>query len=408
MQRQMVEFTSRLCAIPTVNPPGSHYEECCRFLASEVRKLGLSERLVRVPKAVQADLLPASQEYPRCSVVARWDVGARRTLHYNGHYDVVPPTAGWRTDPFQPEVAGRRLIARGAGDMKGSIAAVIFAVRAMMEAGVRPPWNLELSFTPDEETGGELGLGYVIKSKAINPDAAVVCEGTSGLNVGYAHRGVLWLGVTVIGVPGHACAPRRGINAMEKACGLIRRLKRLESVYAKRPTSFRTEEQSQKPATLMMGGICGGGGKTNVIPDRFHFTIDRRINPEEKLSQVRSEIMALIREAERRDRGLKVRVRTDLFVPPGQTQIDAEICRTAGAAVRAVRGRRARFRLCPGFTDMHFLTRDARVPSVMYGAHGEGEHGDGEHLSIPDMLETANAVLIASVGYREYSPTSSA
>jgi succinyl-diaminopimelate desuccinylase len=389
MQEQLVEFTSELCAIPTVNPPGENYEECCRALSARLRAEGLATRMVRVPKAVQESVLPGTQDYPRCSVVARWDIGAGRTLHFNGHYDVVPPTSGWRRDPFQPAVAGRRLIARGASDMKSGIAAVVCALRAMRDAGARPAWNIELSFTPDEETGGELGLGYLVRSSEIDPDAAVVCEGTSGLNVGYAHRGVLWLGVTVMGKSGHACAPRRGINALEKACTLIRRLKRLERVYAKRPTAFRTEERSQKPATLMMGGICGGGGKTNTIPDRFHFTVDRRINPEEKLPEVRAEIMRVIRAAERQDRDLRVRVTTDLFVPPGSTEIGAPICKAAGAAVRAVRGKTARFRLCPGFTDMHFLTRDAGVPSVMYGTDGRGEHGDGEYVIIPDLVATA-------------------
>jgi acetylornithine deacetylase/succinyl-diaminopimelate desuccinylase-like protein len=138
-----------------------------------------------------------------------------------------------------------------------------------------------------------------------------------------------------------------------------------------------------------MGGICGGGGKTNTIPDRFHFTIDRRINPEEKLPEVRGEIMRLIRGAERQDRDLRARVTTDLFVPPGSTEIDAPICKVAGAAVRAVRGKTPRFRLCLGFTDMHFLTRDAGVPCVMYGTEGRGEHGDGEYVIISDLMATA-------------------
>ncbi len=389
LQKPMVAFASRFCSIPTVNPPGEHYLECVQFLAGKLTSLGLSTRILRVPKAVQAKVLPGMADYPRASVVARWDVGAKRTLHFNGHYDVVPATAGWKTDPFKPVISRNRLIARGADDMKCANTAAIFALQAMMEAGIRPPWNIELSFTPDEETGGELGLGYLVKSKLIEPDAAVVCEGASGPNFGYAHKGVLWLDVTVIGKCAHACDPKSGVNALEMACLLVGELKKLERLYARRPTAFRMDKRRLKRPTLMIGGISGGGSKVNTIPDRFHFTIDRRINPEENLPQVKAEIMGVLRRARQRDRKLKLQVKTLLYVPPGWTDLDAGICRTARAACRAVTGKTARFRMTPGFTDMHWLTRDAKVPTILYGTSGGGAHADLEYTRIPSMLQTA-------------------
>jgi len=394
----MLRFARRFCAIPTVNPPGERYLECVEFLAAKLRHLGLATRIVRVPKAVQARALPGSGAYPRASVVARWDVGAARTLHFTGHYDVVPPTPGWRTEPFTPVIVGRRLIARGADDMKTSNTAAIFAVQAMMEAGLQPPWNIELSFTPDEETGGQLGLGWLVATRQIRPDAAVVCEGGSDRNIGYAHKGVLWLDVTVIGTSGHACDPAAGVNALESACVLIDRLTALRKTYAARRTAFRMDRPSLKRPTLMLGGIAGGGGKVNTIPGRFHFTIDRRINPEETVSHVRAEIMAVIRAFRRRRPRVKVQVKTLLYVPPGWTDLDAGICRVARAAYRAVTGGSARFRMTPGFTDMHWLTRNAKVPTIMYGTTGAGAHADLEYTLIPSMGQTAR--LYAEIAMR--------
>lgn len=389
LREPMMRFAAQLCSIATVNPPGERYEECVELLADKLRGLGLTTRIIRVPKAVQEKALPGSADYPRLSVVARWDVGARRTLHFTGHYDVVPPTAGWKTDPFKPVVTRSRLVARGAEDMKSSLAAAIFAVQALMEAGERPPWNLELSCTPDEETGGELGLGYLVRSRRIRPDAAVLCEGGSGDHLGYAHKGVLWLEVTVVGKASHACVPHQGINALEKACRLIEQLKTLDKVYARRKTAFRTEKAIHKRPTLMIGGISGGGGKVNTVPDRFTFTLDRRLGPEEKLREARAEILDVIKRAMRRDRKLEVRVRTLLHVPPGWADLDCEFTRVAAAAFRAVRGKRPRFRMTPGFTDMHFLTQDAGVPTLMYGTTGKGAHGDGEYTRIASMVATA-------------------
>jgi len=389
LNKRMLAFAKQFCSIATVNPPGDRYTECVEFLAGTFREMGLETRVVQPSQAVQQRVLPGSRGYPRPSVIARWDVGAKKTLHFTGHYDVVPATAGWKTDPFKPQVRGGRLIARGADDMKCSNTCAIFAVRAIKEAGVRPPWNLELSFTPDEETGGDLGLGWLVKSGKIQPDAAVLCEGGSGRDLGYAHKGVLWLDVTVIGVPGHACNPKGGVNALEKACGLIRQLKTLERVYAKRPTSFRVNGAALKRPTIMIGGLSGGGGKVNTIPDRFHFTIDRRISPEEKVGEVKAEIMAVIRQARRRDRALKVDVQQLLFVPPGHADLGDPFVKRAAGAFRSVRGEAPRFRMTPGFTDLHWLTGDLGIPGVMYGTDGAGAHADFEYAEIPSMLPTA-------------------
>lgn len=389
LTRPMVDFARKFCSIATVNPPGRCYLECCEFLAGKLRSMGLATCIIPVPKAVQARVLPDSEEYPRYNVVARWNVGAKRTLHFTGHYDVVPPTSGWKSDPFKPVLTGKKLIARGANDMKGSISAAIFAVQAIKSARVTPPWNIEFSLTPDEETGGELGLGYLVKAGKIAPDAAVLLEGGGGTSVGYAHRGVLWLDVTVIGKSGHACVPSFGVNSLELACYLIRELQSLKKVYAKRATAFRMDKALYKRPTLVVGGISGGGGKVNTIPDRFHFTIDRRISPEEKVREVKAEIMAAIRKAQRRNRKLKVDVKQLLFVPPGWTDLDSGFCGIVRSAHRAVTGGSVRFRMTPGFTDLHWFTKDLGIPALMYGTTGKGAHSELEYTEIPSMLRTA-------------------
>lgn len=388
LKPDMVDFLKRYVAIGTVNPPGENYLTCVRFLEGRLKKLGLKTKIVCVPKKAQAKLAPGLDDYPRYGLIARWDVGARKTLHYTGHYDVVPPTSGWHSDPFKPFVKGKKLFGRGSSDMKASGSAIIHVVNAMQTCAVVPPWNIELSFTPDEETGGRAGLGYLVKSKAIKPDAAVLCEGGSGDNICYAHRGVLWLDITVLGKPGHASNPKNGINALEKACFLIGELKKLERVYAKRTSSFMAAKFARRP-TLMIGGVSGGGGKTNTIPDRFHFTIDRRLLPEEKLSKVKAEIMAVIRSAQAKDKKLKVKVAYPLHVEPGWTDPSEPICRVALEAHRAVTRRRGRFQMTGGFTDMHWLTNDGKVPTVGFGVQGGGAHADDEYALIPSMVEAA-------------------
>ncbi|GMV80363.1 MAG: acetylornithine deacetylase [Planctomycetota bacterium] len=388
LRKDLLDFTARFVAIDTTNPPGRNYLACCEFLAAKLKSLGLKPQILRVPPHEQAPLAPGLDDYPRYNLIARWDVGAKRTLLFTGHYDVVPATSGWKTDPFKPYVKQEKLYGRGTSDMKGCDAAAIFAVQALQESGQTPPWNVELAFTADEETGGYAGLGWLVKSGALKADRAVLLEGGSGENLGIAHRGVLWLEVTVHGKAGHAANPKNGINALEKALPLIRRLKRLERAYASRKSAYLGAKHARRP-TLMIGGVCGGGGKINTIPDAFTFSIDRRLIPEDRLSEVKRELAEAIKDAQRDDPDLKVSVKYLLYVESGHTAPDEPIVATALEAYRAVSGKRAKLRMTGGFTDMHFLTRDGKIPSVGYGAQGGGAHSDLEFLSLASQVQTA-------------------
>ncbi len=386
---ELVEFLCEFCAIETVNPPGRNYEQCVSFLRGKMDDLGMSTRVVAPSMKKQLQLAPGTEGYPRPSIIGLWDVGAKRTIHFSGHYDVVPVTSGWKTDPFDAVIRGNRLYARGSSDMKGPDAAAIHMVQAFQAAGVTPPWNIELSFTPDEETGGFAGLGHVVKSKAIRPDLAVLLEGGSGRNVGYAHRGALWADVTVLGKPGHGSNPKNGINAMLKAMGLVAELQKLAKVYANRKTEWKTHKPSQKHPTIMIGGVSGGGDKVNTIPDRFGFSIDRRLNPEEKVSDVKAEILGVIRKAQKRDKQLSVQVDFPVYVEAGTTPEDAPITRIACDAVKAVTGKNGLVRMSMGFTDMHWLTNDGKVPTIGYGTGGGGAHSDEEYVEIPGLTRAA-------------------
>ena len=89
-------------------------------------------------------------------------VGAPTILVY-GHYDVQPadPLDKWHTGPFEPTVRGENLYARGASDMKGQIAAVLFALEAILKNG-KLPVNLKWLIEGEEEIGSP-NLGNFIE-----------------------------------------------------------------------------------------------------------------------------------------------------------------------------------------------------------------------------------------------------
>jgi len=102
----------------------------------------------------------------------------KKTVHFNAHYDVVPVSGRWRHgNAFNPAVEDGWIYGRGTADMKGAIASIVFALQALRATGARPIFNVEVSFTADEETDSALGAGWVADHGRLRADYAVVGEG---------------------------------------------------------------------------------------------------------------------------------------------------------------------------------------------------------------------------------------
>lgn len=386
----LVRLAADLIRVPTVNPPGEHYPACTAVLARACRAAGLTTRVIRVPARDLRRHLPEAGRLPRLLVLARWDVGARRTVHLNAHYDVVPADAnGWRSDPFTPRVQRGNLYGRGAADMKGAIASMLHALRTMRETGRPPRMNVEVSFTPDEETDSRLGAAWLLERGLVRADHVVVGEGGSGRYVGIGHNGVLWFEVEVHGRAAHGSQPQRGINAVELMSALVLELKTLQGRLDRRP--FRNPDGRNRTATLNIGGITATrpGGKINTVPAGVVFTLDRRVLPNESLQQAERELREFIRLAAARIPRLRVTVRKltehkATFLDPGEP-----LPRAFATALGRVRRQRARFCIATGFNDSHFFAGEAGLPTIGWGPGGEHCHGANESVPVRDLVLAA-------------------
>jgi succinyl-diaminopimelate desuccinylase len=398
---RLVRSLQALVRIPTVNPPGERYAECVEALRDRLRPLGFETRIVRVPAAFVEKILPGCGGHPRYNLIARLDAGRPKTVHFNAHYDVVPVGGTWRHGPFDPVVRGGWVYGRGSGDMKGPIASFLHALEALGRSGIRPAYNVEVSFTADEETGGETGAGFVVRQGLVNADFAVVCEGGAGRRVGVGHNGVLWLRVEVLGKPAHASSPERGINAFEKMAGLALSLARLKSVLAKR--AYRVPNGRVMRPTINLGGdfAVAPGAKVNTVPAAGYFTIDRRVIPAETLPRAEAELRRAIRAAGRTTPRLRTRVRRFLAIDPCVADPENSHTRAFSRAVAAARGGPVKFGVTSGFTDMHFFQVDGNLPTVGYGPGGKKGHGVDERIRIAELVAAAKVYatfLTGSIG----------
>ena len=134
MRDTLVRDLIELVRIPTVNPPGDHYEQFCRVARDLARACNCEVDLVYVPEEEAERRYPWGKGHPRVSVLGRYRQSKRshEGKHLSGHLDTVPAGRGWTKDPWKPVVEDGRLYGLGVSDMKGGIASIIGALGAFM------------------------------------------------------------------------------------------------------------------------------------------------------------------------------------------------------------------------------------------------------------------------------------
>ncbi len=382
----------QLVGFATVNPPGEHYAEITSWLAHELEALGLRTRRFAIPRTLLKKTLPPEQHaFPRFNVLGQLAApGARKTIHFNAHYDVVPVSGRWRHgSAFSGALDRGWIYGRGTADMKGSIASLLLAVRALRATRTTPKLNLEISFTADEETDSALGAGWLVRHAPIKPDYAVVMEGGEGRTVCCGHNGTLWLEVRVQGRPAHGSTPDKGINALEKMAALVRALEPYKRTLAGRP--WKSPEGRTMHPTINVGGVfhCGDGAKINTVPAHASFTIDRRVLPEENHAAAERELRAYLLTAARQIPQCRITVHKvgenfSCFSAPTDPFFAA-----MAASVARVRRQPARFNVSTGFNDMHFFSHHLKIPTLGYGPGGEDYHAVDERAAVKDLLGCA-------------------
>jgi acetylornithine deacetylase len=166
--------------------------------------------------------------------------GEGPSLVFNGHIDVVSaePRSEWASDPFVASVRDGRLYGRGACDMKGGIAAMVFAVETLSSLGVSLDGDLIVATNTDEESSGAGGTALV--EHGLRADAGVVTEPT-GFQTWIACRGSDYGVIRVPGRPGHAEVRQPdwrlggAVNAIEKAVVVLDAIASLRVAWSDRP-----------------------------------------------------------------------------------------------------------------------------------------------------------------------------
>ena len=259
----IIQLTSELIKIPTVNPPGRNYREICEYLSNRLKRSGFHVNNLRAEGA-----LADTDKYPRYNLIARHEgTFPGSCIHFNSHIDVVNAGNGWTSDPFGGTIEGDKIFGRGSCDMKGGLASSIVAAEAFIKIFPNYYGAIEISATADEETGGYGGVAWLAEKGHFSPKKVqhvIIPEPLNKDRICLGHRGVWWTEIETKGRIAHGSMPFLGDCAI-RHMGAV--LDEIENYLLPKLTTKKTKmpvvPEKAKKSTLNINSIHGGLEEVN-------------------------------------------------------------------------------------------------------------------------------------------------
>ncbi len=390
---EIAPFLQKMVQIPTVNPPGDEIE-CARIVAEKLKELGF-----------EVNLYEAEEKRTNVVGILKGSGGGKNFLLYSGHLDVVTPgeAGDWKFEPFCGKIEDGKILGRGTADHKGTVAASLFVMDAIIKSNIKLKGDLIFVAAADEEMLGRKGADFLVQNKYVYGDTGLVATPKGiGDNISIASMGYLWAKITIIGKQAHAGNPEDGVNAIYKAADLIKALQQME--FKKQMRLIPTKGSTG----LLSVTIINSGVKTNIIPGKAEIFVERRLVPGEIPEEALSQIEAVISDLRSKDKDFHA----DIEV------IDADIGTfiSESEPIIQVLQRNISDILCidskisgsSGISDSRHFINKANIPMASWGIGGydaNGEflmHAPNEYIYLSELIDFAKvlaATIIDICGY---------
>jgi acetylornithine deacetylase len=381
----LVDFARELVATPSPNPPGDE-RAVAALVEAKLRDLGVT----RVETAGEVPERP--------NLLAHAGGGGGRTLILGGHLDTKPPgdLSEWTRDPYGATIEDGELHGVGSGDMKGAVAAMVFALAALERHGL-DTGAVTLVLTADEEAGSRLGSKWLAESGRLAGDAAVLGEPCGIVReweaIDTVSRGAALFKVRVRGTQMHSSISDRlpSVNATVHMARLIDRMDRELLGRLRRP------EGSAAP-TVNVGVMASAGVFYGVYPGDAEFACDIRTLPGMTREVLVEDLEAFLRDAATDDPKLDAELDVEIWVPATEIDPAHAVVAALQEASGAVLGEERPVGVFPGATDAPFFQLTAGIPTV--AAFGPGflprAHAPNESAPVAGILQAAELYAVAA------------
>jgi acetylornithine deacetylase len=272
--------------------------------------------------------------------------------------------------------------------MKASLAAMLAAVKALVDARFPLKGDLLLTAVADEEYAS---LGTEMLVKEVRADAAIVTEPTDML-LCQAHRGFIWYEVETIGRAAHGSRYEEGIDANMRMGRFLAELEGLEQELLKR----EPHELAGPPS--LHAALIQGGREISTYADRCTLKIERRTIPGETVEMATAELQAIIDRLAERDATFRATVKPVFWREPFEIGTDATIVRVVEEALTKRLGRPPQHSGQTFWTDAA-LTSAAGMETVLLGPKGHGLHSAEEWVEMESVVDLSYVLAETAIRY---------
>ena len=312
--------------------------------------------------------------------------GTGKSLMLNAHMDTVGVDG--MSDPFSGKISNGKVYGRGSQDMKGSIAAMLAAVKYITENNVKLNGDLIATFVADEEYGS---IGSQQIARQIKADAAIVTEPTD-LQVCLAHKGFYLFEIQTKGRAAHGSRFEEGVDAN---LHMGRILKELDSL--SKNIKINKDHPLVGPPSLHVP-LIKGGTQEFIYADNCTIKVERRSIPGEKHEDIVREIAGVVENASASDPDFNAYFKTEIYRNAYEIAPEAPIAETVAKAASKVTGKPPRFTGHTAWMDSA-LFAEAGIETVIIGPTGAGLHSSEEWVDIQSVVDLAEILVHAASDY---------
>lgn len=367
-EKEVVELTRQLVRIPS---PTGQEAPIARFLHDYLESAGFS--------VVLDEAGPG-----RPNVMARLKgSGKGPVILLNGHIDTVPPGEGWIREPHTGEISGNFIWGRGATDMKGGIAVMAVAMKALKESGLEFPGEVVLAGVVGEEEN-QLGTRHLLDS-GFRADYAIVGEPTDMLVVN-SHKGAINCDITVNGKGAHASTPEQGLNAIYHGS-------RISLALEEYSRGLKVKSHPVLGSPTLVVGTVQGGQVPYMVADYCRISIDRRLIPGEEYDAVAREIQDVIDAQNKKFPEFSTVTKLTVATPPMETDPRSPVVACLRKNAAEILGADPGYSGWPAVSDGNLMV-EAGIPTTLFGPGSIGRmaHKPDEGVEI-DQLRAAARVI---------------
>ena len=368
IQDDLIDFTQRLIRVESYT--GKEIETS-RLVKEEMLKLGYDDVIV--------------DKYG--SVLGKLGSGDKHIL-YDGHIDVVEASDKdeWLYPPFEAKIVDGKLYGRGAVDMKGAVAGMVYAGYAMKKLNLLEGKTVYISASVmEEDYDGEL-LYRVINEQKLSLDYTIIGE-PSALQLAVGHRGRAMYVISTPGISAHGSAPEKGDNAIYKMGKILHNIEQLQK-------HFDTLEGDNK-GSIVVSDIKARTASLNAIPDLCSIYIDRRLALGETREMVDKEMDKIIEGTDASweiytasgKSFTNVDVELETFLPAWEINLDHELVKFGQSAFKEITNSAVNIFKWPFATNGFATNGRFNVPTIGFGP-GDYKlaHMKDEHCAVNDIV----------------------